>query len=309
MWASAPTGERRSVGSTAARRNRGPAGGRLIAAPTVKSLPGTFDEGTPAARFACLRRGTFHRRKVPKMRRGLRPPVPRWAPQRASPEEAFPRSLRSTRPSRSIPPPLPGFARASQIGQPLRLQNFPQRPHGLPRYRGRMLHTADILHDLSIFAVGARIARPNVCGISVIPSNVPASDFAVGADAHIGPCRAAASHGGCDGCGRLFVPPRPEPLLARGRLWPVRYAAGAQASRANGPMWASAPTWERRSVRSAAAFRRRSQADARYAPLRQNRTLSRLPQAHRKQPPLRRGRESCGAKRARRRRKTFCGRP
>ena len=26
--------------------------------------------------LVCLRRGTFHRRKVPKMRRGLRPPVP-----------------------------------------------------------------------------------------------------------------------------------------------------------------------------------------------------------------------------------------
>ena len=214
--------------------------------------------------------------------------------------------------------PLPGFARASQIGQPLRLQNFPQRPHGLPRNRGRMLHTADILHDLSIFAVGARIARPNVCGISVIPSNVPASDFAVGADAYIGPCRAAASHGGCDGCGRLFVPPRPEPLLARGRLWPVRYAAGAQASRANGPMWASAPTWERRSVRSAAAFRRRGQADARYAPLRReqwpggSRRLGLAGRTARRtadRRPYGGERESCGAKRARRRRKTFCGRP
>ena len=28
--------------------------------------------------FRCLRRGTFHRGKVPKTRRGLRPPVPRW---------------------------------------------------------------------------------------------------------------------------------------------------------------------------------------------------------------------------------------
>ena len=287
----------------------GVAVGAAISRPSRVS--GLSSRGACARRllFFGLRRGTFHRGKVPKTRRGCGPRTP------VGLRGVHLRKRHCV--SRFAPPgcpvpyclPLPGFARASQIGQPLRLQNFPQRPHGLPRNRGRMLHTADILHDLSIFAVGARIARPNVCGISVIPSNVPASDFAVGADAYIGPCRAAASHGGCDGCGRLFVPPRPEPLLARGRLWPVRYAAGAQASRANGPMWASAPTWERRSVRSAAAFRRRSQADARYAPLRQNRTLSRLPQAHRKQPPLRRGRESCGAKRARRRRKTFCGRP
>ena len=32
--------------------------------------------------------------------------------------------------------PLPGFARASRIGQPLRLQNFPQRPHRLHQNRG-----------------------------------------------------------------------------------------------------------------------------------------------------------------------------
>ena len=252
------------------------------------------------------------------MRRELRPPDSRGAARRASPKRHLPGCYAP--PGCPVPYclPLPGFARASQIGQPLRLQNFPQRPHGLPRNRGRMLHTADILHDLSIFAVGARIARPNVCGISVIPSNVPASDFAVGADAYIGPCRAAPSHGGCDGCGRLFVPPRPEPLLARGRLWPVRYAAGAQASRANGPMWASAPTWERRSVRSAAAFRRRGQADARYAPLRReqwpggSRRLGLAGRTARRaadRRPYGGERESCGAKRARRRRKTFCGGP
>ncbi len=113
MWASAPTGERRSVGSTAARRNRGPAGGRLIAAPTVKSLPGTFDEGTPAARFACLRRGTFHRRKVPKMRRGLRPPDSRGAARHASPEAALRKPLRSTGLSRPILP-APSRLRAGQ---------------------------------------------------------------------------------------------------------------------------------------------------------------------------------------------------
>ena len=60
-----------------------------------------------------LRRGTFHRGKVPKTRRGLRPPVPCGAPRRASQEKASRKPLRSTGPSRPILPP-PSRLRARQ---------------------------------------------------------------------------------------------------------------------------------------------------------------------------------------------------
>ena len=47
-------------------------------------------------------------------------------------------------PNRPVPYclPLPGFARASGIGWPLRLLWFSLRPHLLPRNRGLILHTA-----------------------------------------------------------------------------------------------------------------------------------------------------------------------
>ena len=72
-----------------------------------------FDDSTQATRLGCLRRGTFHRRKVPKMRRGLRPPVPRGAARRASPEGALHRQLRSSGSSRPILP-APSRLRAGQ---------------------------------------------------------------------------------------------------------------------------------------------------------------------------------------------------
>ena len=81
----------------------------------------------------CLRRGTFHRGKVPKTRRGLRPPVPLWAVRRASPEAALRGQPHSTGPSRPLP--LQGFARDSKIAEPLRLRGDSLRPHPLPRNR------------------------------------------------------------------------------------------------------------------------------------------------------------------------------
>ena len=63
--------------------------------------------------FPGLRRGTFHRRKVPKMRRELRPPVPRGAPRRASQEKASPGPLRSTGLSHPILP-TPSRLRVTQ---------------------------------------------------------------------------------------------------------------------------------------------------------------------------------------------------
>ena len=88
--------------------------------------------------------------------------------------------------------PLPGFARASGIGWPLRLQNFSLRPHQLPRNMEWMLHIAAFLRNLSICTVGARIARP---------------------------CRVAASRGGYGSLKRPFAPPHPRlPLGSRGAV-------------------------------------------------------------------------------------------
>ena len=74
---------------------------------------GLFGGGAPAIRLVCLRRGTFHRGKVPKTRRGLRPPDSLGAARRASQEKASPRLLRSTRPSCPILP-TPSRLRAGQ---------------------------------------------------------------------------------------------------------------------------------------------------------------------------------------------------
>ena len=63
--------------------------------------------------FSGLRQGTFHRGKVPKTRRGLRPPVPPGAARRASQEAAARKPLRSTGLSRSILP-TPSRLRAGQ---------------------------------------------------------------------------------------------------------------------------------------------------------------------------------------------------
>ena len=142
--------------------------------------------------LVCLRRGTFHRGKVPKTRRGLRPPVPLGA------RGVHPRKRQC--PGRYAPSgcparyclPLPGFARASGIGWPLRLQNFSLRPHQLPRNMEWMLHIAAFLRNLSICTVGARIARP---------------------------CRVAASRGGYGSLKRPFAPPHPRlPLGSRGAV-------------------------------------------------------------------------------------------
>ena len=62
------------------------------------------------------------------------------------------------------------------------------------------------------------------------------------------------------------------PLRAspQGETWADTFDGGALVAQASGPMRASAPTRERRSVHSAAALRRRSQVDAQCAPLRGN---------------------------------------
>ena len=92
--------------------------------------------------FRCLRRGTFHRGKVPKTRRGLRPPVPRGAARRASPEKAFPRPLRSTGLSRPILP-APSRLRAGQWNRTIvTATGFFSKAARTAQERGRIKHTA-----------------------------------------------------------------------------------------------------------------------------------------------------------------------
>ena len=130
--------------------------------------------------------GLFTAEKFPKRAGGCGPRSP-IRPRGVHPKERHFLG-RQAPPGRPVPycPPLPGFARASRIGQPLRLQNFPLRPHPLPRNVGWMLHTAP-LRNLFLFAVGARIARQDTYDMRAPPSNVPGRDSTVGADACIGP--------------------------------------------------------------------------------------------------------------------------
>ena len=81
-------------------------------------------------------------------------------------------------PNRPVPYclPLPGFARASGIGWPLRLLWFSLRPHLLPRNRGLILHTAAFTHKYcGPDRRGGLYGRPPGRAAGVLPSNRPAS--------------------------------------------------------------------------------------------------------------------------------------
>ena len=109
-------------------RNARPYGG--IAAP-MRSAKALWHRGWVASGG-----GLFTAEKSPKRAGGCGPRSP------VGPRGVHPRKRHL--PSCYAPPgrpvsyclPLPGFARASRIGQPLRLQNFPQRPHRLHQNRG-----------------------------------------------------------------------------------------------------------------------------------------------------------------------------
>ena len=111
----------------------GVAVGAAISRPSRVS--GLSSRGACARRllFFGLRRGTFHRGKVPKTRRGCGPRTPLGL-RGVHPKERH-RPGRYAPPGCPVPycPPLPGFARASRIGLPLRLHNASLRPHQLPR--------------------------------------------------------------------------------------------------------------------------------------------------------------------------------
>ena len=143
-----------------------------------ESLTAAGGAATHHRPFSGLRRGTFHRRKVPKMRRGLRPPVPLGAPRRVSPEAALRKLLLSTRLSRPIllsPPRL----RAGQWNRPaVSATELSSKAARTSPECGAAITHGSFPHDFPFFAVGARIARPR---------------------------REAAFRGGCGGCkNRLY---------------------------------------------------------------------------------------------------------
>ena len=86
--------------------------------------------------------GLFTAEKSPKRAGGCGPRTPLGL-RGVHPKERH-RPGRYAPPGCPVPycPPLPGFARASRIGQSLRLQGFSLRPHELPRNVGYILHTA-----------------------------------------------------------------------------------------------------------------------------------------------------------------------
>ena len=155
-------------------------------------------------RLVCLRRGTFHRRKVPKMRRGLRPPVPRGAPRRASQEKASRKPLRSTGPSRPILP-APSRLRAGQYNRTIvtatevftkAARTAPEQGFDFARgsvttpqsrlcrdsspYTGEpwRVQTGGFTHDFPIFSVEAAISRPYGAPAANVPIRIFAVDIA-----------------------------------------------------------------------------------------------------------------------------------
>ena len=156
--------------------------------------------------FSGLRQGTFHRGKVPKTRRGLRPPVPPGAARRASQEAAARKPLRSTGLSRSILP-TPSRLRAGQWNRTIvtATEIFSKAARTAPERGVDFAHSGFCVRS-SVSTVGAAISRPPNRVVGAAAANVPGRISTVGARI-ARPCREAASRSEYSGCGRPFVPP------------------------------------------------------------------------------------------------------
>ena len=123
-------------------------------APTVESQPRCVRRRrSGSVALSASGGGLFTAEKSPKCAGGCGPRTPMGL-RGVHPKKRY-RPGRYAPPGRPAPycPPLPGFARASRIGGPLRLQNFSLRPHPLPRNRRWKLHTAAFARNLSVPAV------------------------------------------------------------------------------------------------------------------------------------------------------------
>ncbi len=140
-------------------RNRFPRRGRCLHRPEPAAGGSVRRKRSGDAGLSASGGELFTAEKFPKCAGGCGPRSP-MGPRGVHPRERHCASS-CCPPSRPAPYclPLPGFARASRIGWPLRLQHFSQRPHKLPQNRGLILHTAVFVHDFPIFSVGARLAR------------------------------------------------------------------------------------------------------------------------------------------------------
>ena len=140
--------------------------------------------------LVCLRRGTFHRRKVPKMRRGLRPPDSRRGSAACIPRGGISQAVTL---HRAIPShtacPFPASRGPGKSDNRYGYRTFLKGRTHCPGTGGRCCTRQLLRTNITVHAVGAAISRPpsNVIGAPV--ANVPESDSTVGADAHIGPCR------------------------------------------------------------------------------------------------------------------------
>ena len=134
--------------------------GRLFrSAPTAEAHPGTLGGGALAARTCLPPAGHFSPRKSAENAPGAAAPGPPVGPRGVHPRKRHCPG-RYAPPGCPVPyhPPLPGFARASRIGQSLRLLWFSQRPHGLPRNRGGYGTRQHFTHSLHVRRRGAHRA-------------------------------------------------------------------------------------------------------------------------------------------------------
>ena len=167
---------RRRVCSAEALRHRKQTDARC--APTKKITGWCFcrRRSVEAGGWAASGGGLFTAEKSPKRAGGCGPRSP-VGPCGVHPKK---RQLlgRYDPPNRPVPYclPLPGFARASGIGWPLRLLWFSLRPHLLPRNRGLILHTAAFTYKYCRpDRRGGLYGRPPGRAAGVLPSNRPAS--------------------------------------------------------------------------------------------------------------------------------------
>ena len=137
----------------------------------------------------CLRRGTFHRGKVPKTRRGLRPRTP-FGSAAYIPRGGISQAVTI---HRAIPShttcPFPASRGPGESDNRYGYRTFLKGRTNCPGTGGRCCTRQLLRTNITVHAVGAAISRPpsNVIGAPV--ANVPESNSTVGADAHIGPCR------------------------------------------------------------------------------------------------------------------------
>ena len=183
--------------------------GRLFrSAPTAEAHPGTLGGGALAERACLPPAGHFSPRKSAENAPGAAAPGPPLGRAACIPGRGIAQAVTL---HRAVPfhttRPFPASRGPVESGNRYGYYGFHKGRMDCPGTGVEMAH-GSFLHILSMFAVGARIARP---------------------------CRAAASRGGRGGCARPFVPPHQRPPCVKG---PQGSAACGRTSDRSG--WAAA---------------------------------------------------------------------